>query len=63
MIALAMFTLNFFHPAFLLGRADRWRAVATVNAAVSKAPPSEADTVSQPEPEGGAFPKAGEAQV
>ncbi|KAI0368536.1 RTA1-domain-containing protein [Pilatotrama ljubarskyi] len=24
MIVLAMFTLNFFHPAFLLGKADRW---------------------------------------
>ncbi|KAI0353300.1 RTA1-domain-containing protein [Trametes cingulata] len=26
MIVLAMFTLNFFHPAFLLGKAERWNA-------------------------------------
>ncbi|KAH9855543.1 RTA1-domain-containing protein [Lenzites betulinus] len=26
MIVLAMFTLNFFHPGFLLGKADRWNS-------------------------------------
>lgn len=34
MITLAMFTINFFHPGFLLGHGDTWRAQmssATVN--------------------------------
>ena len=26
MIVLAMYTLNFFHPALLLGNADKWGA-------------------------------------
>lgn len=34
MIVLAMFTLNFFHPAWLLGKADSW----------NEKEPSEADS-------------------
>ena len=31
MITLATFTINFFHPGFLLGRADTWRNEREVN--------------------------------